>query len=315
MNESSSLILSHFLDSWTTLSMDVLSPHLSLPVTPDLLRRCPLFLFVEFVPYSTFSLLSHMLGKFELVLLVLTRSRSILVPFSSVPFRIWCLSLRWAGTRDALSLWSVRLFLSIPPSSGVWWLWLWGYLCLPSSQGWVLLPLLSTCLWPVEWSLCPWDTISSRGLDVSLGIPKEWPVLDGWSSTLQCPQVTETHDHRQWCIITRPVPNCTFPVENGKLLIGRITSLDSTPPLVRPKFMTERLTYYNLKWVIHQLREVWTKNFQSSPVKKMTLKKMTLKWQGRGETHGNHLVWMGIRLRNRWDLPMRRVRNKSDPQH
>ncbi len=87
------------------------------------------------------------------------------------------------GDPRYVSLWSVRLFLSIPPSSGVWWLWLWGYLCLPTSPGWVLfLPLLSTCLWPVEWSLCPWDTISSRGLDVSLGIPKERPVLDGWSS-------------------------------------------------------------------------------------------------------------------------------------
>ena len=66
-----------------------------------------------------------------------------------------------------------------------------------------------------------------------------------------------------------PQLNLYIPRRNGKLLIGRITSLDSTSSLVRPEFMTGRLAYYNLKWVIHQLREVWTKNFQSSPVRKI----------------------------------------------
>jgi hypothetical protein len=42
---------------------------------------------------------------------------------------------------------------------------------------------------------------------------------------------------------------------------------------------------------------------------------MVLKWQGTVKTQGSHLVWMRIRLRNRYTLSMRCVSHKSDSYH
>ncbi len=155
------------------------------------------------------------------------------------------------------SLWLVRLILLTTPLSWVWWLWLWGYLfcCFHKAK------FCSICWWPIEWSHCPWDIPSSRGLDVSLDIPREWPVLGDWSSVLPLNSLHETVlfsdllDGWVWmapllvisvsssCRNPRPStvmqhhtirPHLYMSRRNGKLLVGRIPFLPSTSSLSWP---------------------------------------------------------------------------------
>ncbi len=68
----------------------------------------------------------------------------------------------------------------------------------------------------------------------------------------------------------------------------------------------------NINWGLQQLREVWTKNLK--PSESGWRRWRWNLWQGRGKAQGIHVVWMRIRLRNRWSLPMtRETQTRASP--
>jgi hypothetical protein len=69
---------------------------------------------------------------------------------------------------------------------------------------------------------------------------------------------------------------------------------------------------YNLQWGFQQLREVWTKDFKSSPPEEDDVEEDDVEMTGK--TQGMSLVSMRIRLRKSFVLPMRRARNNTESQ-